>query len=197
MSAGYPGQEGGYAVADVLFGDYNPAGRLPVTYYKSVDQLPLFDDYDMKGRTYRYFMDEPLYPFGYGLSYTTFKYDALEMPGEVKTGKPVKVKVRVTNTGKLPGDEVVQLYITDEKASTPRPYLQLEGFERIHLYPGESKEIEFELSPHQFSMIGEDDERIIENGWFTISIGGGQPQIEGTSFVTGRIKLSGHDVSIE
>jgi beta-glucosidase len=197
VSAGYPGQEGGHAVADVLFGDYNPAGRLPVTYYKSIDQLPPFDDYDMKGRTYRYFKNEPLYPFGYGLSYTNFKYDDLELPEEVRAGKPVKVKVRVTNNGKLAGDEVVQLYITDEKASTPRPFVQLEGFERIHLYPRESKEVEFELAPRQFSMIGEDDKRIIENGWFTISIGGGQPGTEGTSFVSGRINLSGHDVSLE
>ncbi|MCA1760628.1 MAG: glycoside hydrolase family 3 C-terminal domain-containing protein, partial [Bacteroidales bacterium] len=132
LSAGYPGQEGGHALADVLFGDYNPAGRLPVTYYKSVDQLPPFEEYEMTNRTYRYFNDEPLYPFGYGLSYTTFEYTNLEIPEEAKTGELVKVKVSVKNTGKQPGDEVVQLYLKDEEATTPRPNIQLEGFERIH-----------------------------------------------------------------
>jgi beta-glucosidase len=189
VTAGYPGQEGGHAVADVLFGDYNPAGRLPVTYYRSADQLPPFDNYDMQGRTYRYFEGDPLYPFGYGLSYTTFEYEGPELPAEEKAGKPVKVSVKVTNTGQIAGDEVVQLYVKDEKASTPRPRLQLEGFERIHLNPGESGEVEFELSPWQFSMIGVNGKRIIEKGWFTIFVGGGQPDTHGTNFVSGRIRL--------
>lgn len=151
--AGYPGQQGGNAVADVIFGDCNPAGRLPVTYYKSIDQIPAFENYDMQGKTYRYFSQEPLYPFGYGLSYTTFKYSNLVMPEKAEAGLPVKVQVTVTNSGKYDGEEVVQLYLTDEKASTPRPVRQLEGFERISLKQGESKTVEFTIQPGQFSII--------------------------------------------
>ncbi|MCD6354712.1 MAG: glycoside hydrolase family 3 C-terminal domain-containing protein [Prolixibacteraceae bacterium] len=197
ISAGYPGQEGGNAVADVLFGDYNPAGRLPVTYYKSVDQLPPFEDYDMEGRTYKYFKGEPLYPFGFGLSYTTFSYSNLKFAKKVKTGDPLKVVATVANTGEVAGDEVVQLYLTDEKASTPRPKLQLEGFQRIHLKPGESKEIEFELTPRQFSIIGKEDFRVIEKGWFTIAVGGGQPGTKNANAVSGRVKLTGKNMKIQ
>ncbi|NCB07823.1 MAG: glycoside hydrolase family 3 protein, partial [Bacteroidia bacterium] len=197
LSAGYPGQEGGNAVADVLFGDYNPAGRLPVTYYQSVEQLPPFENYDMEGRTYRYFRDEPLYPFGYGLSYTTFGYSDLKIPSKAKTGEKVLVTVKVTNTGKVAGEEVVQLYLKDEEASTPRPIVQLEGFKRISLHPGESKLVEFELEPRQFSIIGSDEIRVVEPGWFTVSVGGGQPGTKGTATVSGRIKLTGKDRVVE
>ncbi len=197
LSAGYPGQEGGTAVADVLFGDYNPAGRLPVTYYKSVNQLPPFDQYDMAGRTYKYFKKEPLYPFGYGLSYTTFSYSDLKMAKKAKTGGDVTVKVNVTNTGKKDGDEVVQLYLKDEEASTPRPKLQLEGFERIHLKAGESKTVEFNLTARQFSMIGESNKRVIEPGWFTISVGGGQPGEKSAETISARIRLKGKVLEIK
>jgi beta-glucosidase len=190
LSAGYPGQEGGNAVADVLFGDYNPAGRLPVTYYKSVEQLPAFDNYDMQGRTYRYFTAEPLYPFGYGLSYTTFKYSNLNIAGKAKASEPVKVSVNVQNTGKMAGDEVVQLYLKDEKASTPRPIHQLEGFKRISLNPGETKTVEFELKPEQFSIVGKEDKPVTESGWFTIWVGGGQPGTIGSNTVKGRVELT-------
>ncbi len=194
LLAGYPGQEGGNAVADVLFGDYNPAGRLPVTWYKSVEQLPPFDDYEMKGRTYRYFEGEPLYPFGYGLSYTTFEYGNLEMPEKVKEGDPIEVKVSVKNTGDREGEEVVQLYITDEKASTPRPLRELRRFERINLKPGESTAIEFLLHPQDLSMIDINNKRTVEPGWFTISVGGKQPGFKGrldpafTQALSGRIR---------
>ncbi len=197
ISAGYPGQEGGNAVADVLFGDYNPAGRLPVTYYKSVDQLPSFDNYDMEGRTYKYFKGEPLYPFGYGLSYTTFKYDDLTLDKKAKVGDNVTVKVKVTNAGKVAGDEVVQLYLKDEEASTIRPKVQLEGFKRIHLNAGESKVVDFELTARQFSMIGANEKRVIEKGWFTISIGGGQPDVKISNTVSARIELTGQNKEIE
>lgn len=201
LLAGYPGQQGGNAVADVLFGDYNPAGRLPVTYYKSVNQLPPFEDYNMQGKTYRYFTQEPLYPFGYGLSYTTFSYSNLEMPQQAVAGDKVTVKVTVTNTGKREGDEVVQLYLKDEKATTPRPIRQLEGFERINLKPGESKVVEFTLQPRQFSIINKKNKRVIEPGYFTISVGGKQPGFNGyldpqfTQVVTGRIRLTGKEVA--
>ncbi len=197
MYAGYPGEEGGNAVADVLFGDYNPAGRLPVTYYKSVDQLPAFEDYNMEGRTYRYFKGEPLYPFGYGLSYTTFSYSDLKLPQTIKAGEPVNVSVTVTNSGKKDGDEVVQLYLTDEKASTPRPVRQLEGFKRVYLKAGEIRTVRFTLKDRQLSMIDKKDNRVIEPGWFTISAGGKQPGFEGylntptTGTVSGRFKVTG------
>jgi beta-glucosidase len=200
LLAGYGGQQGGNAVADVLFGDYNPAGRLPVTYYKSIDQIPAFENYDMKGKTYRFFTQEPLYPFGYGLSYTSFSYNNLLVPEKANAGDKVKVKVTVTNTGKLAGDEVVELYLTDEKASTPRPIRELEGFSRVTLNPGESKIVEFNLEPRQFSIINNKEKRIIEPGYFTISVGGKQPGFKGyldpqfTQVLTGRIRLIGKEV---
>jgi beta-glucosidase len=202
LTAGYPGQEGGNAVADVLFGDYNPAGRLPVTYYKSVDQLPAFENYAMEGRTYRYFRQTPIYPFGFGLSYTTFKYSDLNIPKEAKVGANITVSVKVTNTGDRDGEEVVQLYITDEKASTPRPIRQLEGFKRISLKKGESKTVEFTLEPRQLSMINDKNKQVVEPGFFTIAVGGEQPGFTGstdaetTESLTGRIKLSGKVLEI-
>lgn len=191
ISAGYPGQQGGNAIADVLFGDYNPAGRLPVTYYKSVDQLPPFEDYDMANRTYRYFHDTPLFPFGFGLSYTTFGYNNLQVPEKVNMDQPIQVSVDVSNTGKSDGDEVVQLYLTDEKASTPRPIRQLEGFKRVHLKKGETQTVSFTLNPRQLSMINKKDQRVVEPGWFTISVGGKQPGFSGTADATTTSTLSG------
>ncbi len=202
LLAGYPGVEGGNAVADVLFGDYNPAGRLPMTYYSSVDQLPPFGEYDMTNRTYRYFTGVPLYSFGYGLSYTTFAYSDLVVPEMTVAGSEVKVKVKVTNTGALAGDEVVQLYMTDEKASTPRPLRQLEGFKRIRLEAGESRTLEFTLKAEQFSLINHRDARVIEPGWFTVAVGGMQP---GSSVaagrelgrvLTGRFRLTGKEMKV-
>lgn len=200
LLAGYGGQQGGNAVADVLFGDYNPAGRLPVTYYKSIDQIPAFENYDMAGKTYRFFTQEPLYPFGYGLSYTTFTYSNLVLPEKVTAGEKMPVKVTVTNTGKMEGDEVVQLYLTDEKASTPRPVRQLEGFSRINMKPGETKVVEFKLEPRQFSIINNKGKRVIEPGYFTVAVGGKQPGFKGyldpqfTQVLTGRIRLTGKEV---
>ncbi len=198
--AGYGGQQAGNAVADVLFGDYNPGGRLPVTYYKSVDQIPAFENYDMKGKTYRYFTQEPLYPFGYGLSYTSFTYSNLQIPASDVAGTDITVSATVTNSGKYEGDEVVQLYLTDEEASTPRPIRQLEGFQRITLKPGESKNVQFLISSRQFSIINNKDKRVIEPGYFTISVGGKQPGFKGyldpqfTQVLIGRINLTGNEV---
>jgi beta-glucosidase len=200
LLAGYGGQQGGNAVADVIFGDYNPAGRLPVTYYKSIDQIPAFENYDMAGKTYRFFTQEPLYPFGYGLSYTTFSYSNLVFPEKATAGDKISVKVTVTNTGKVEGDEVIELYLTDEKASTPRPIRQIEGFSRINLKPGESKVVEFKLEPRQFSIISNKSKRVIESGYFTFSVGGKQPGFKGyldpqfTQVLTGRIRLTGKEV---
>ncbi|WP_229239692.1 glycoside hydrolase family 3 C-terminal domain-containing protein [Echinicola soli] len=197
ISVGYPGEEGGNALADVMFGDYNPAGRLPITYYRSVEDLPPFEDYDMSGRTYRYFEGVPLYPFGYGLSYTRFEYSDLTVPSQVKAGEEMSVHVKVTNSGDRAGDEVIQLYLTDQEASTERPIRQLEAFERIHLKPGESKVVKFTLSPRQLSMINEQSKRIIEEGTFKVHVGGEQPGFSGdldaesTEVVSGEVLVVG------
>jgi beta-glucosidase len=154
----------------------------------------------MENRTYRYFKGTPLYPFGYGLSYTTFRYSDLILPEKIVAGDDARVSVRVTNTGQMAGDEVVQLYITDEKASTPRPVRQLEGFKRIHLNPGESRTVEFILKAEQFSMINKKDIRVIEPGWFTVAAGGKQPGLTGTSdpmftqVLTGRLRITGREI---
>ena len=175
VHAWYPGQFGGAAIADVLFGDYNPAGRLPVTFYRSVDQLPPFDDYKMEGRTYRYFKGEPLYPFGYGLSYSRFEYSGLKMSKTVNAGRSLDVSVDVRNAGKLAGDEVVQLYITDPSANVVVPVRSLAGVERINLKPGEKHTVKFTLTPRQMSIVTNEGKRILEPRPLNISIGGGQP----------------------
>ncbi|HKQ05872.1 MAG TPA: glycoside hydrolase family 3 C-terminal domain-containing protein [Blastocatellia bacterium] len=189
----YPGEEGGTALADVLFGDASPAGRLPVTFYKSVEQLPPFDDYHMAGRTYRYFTGEPLYPFGYGLSYTRFAYDRLAVPRRARAGANVIIKVRVTNAGKMDGDEVVQLYVKDVQASVPVPRRALQGFKRIHLRQGQSQVVSFTLTPRQFSLIDSQFKRVVEPGEFEIAVGGAQPDSvpPSTQVVTARVTLTG------
>jgi beta-glucosidase len=186
LHAWYPGGEGGTAVADVLFGNYNPAGRLPVTFYKSVDQLPPFTDYSMAGRTYRYFKGEPLYPFGFGLSYTKFDYENLRFSAKsVKAGEPIKVSVDVENAGEMGGDEVVQLYLTDVAASAPVPLRTLVAFDRMYLRPKEKRTVTFTITPRQMSLIDDRGKRVIEPGEFAISIGGGQVGLKGTFTVSG------------
>ncbi|MFW5696763.1 MAG: glycoside hydrolase family 3 C-terminal domain-containing protein, partial [Phototrophicaceae bacterium] len=176
LEAWYPGQAGGTAVADVLFGDYNPGGRLPVTFYRSTDDLPDFSDYSMEKRTYRYFRGEPLYPFGHGLSYTTFAYDNLRLSAShIEAGEPVEVRVDVTNTGDRAGDEVVQLYLADVVASTRVPQRSLAGFARLALEPGQSVTVTFTITPQQYAMIDAAGRRVIEPGAFDVFVGGGQP----------------------
>ena len=136
----YPGQDAGRALADVLFGEESPAGRLPVTFYRSVEQLPPFTEYAMQGRTYRYFTGKALFPFGHGLSYTKFTYGSLQIPAGATVGETVRVSVEVTNAGDRAGDEVVQLYVKDLEASAPVPVRSLEGFRRIRLLPGEHQQ---------------------------------------------------------
>lgn len=172
----YGGQAAGQALADVIFGDYNPGGRLPVTFYKSVNDLPDFSDYKMANRTYRYFKGEALYPFGYGLSYTTFRYSKFNTAKTLRTGDTVNVSVTVKNTGKIAGDEVVQLYLSDLSASVPVPIRALKAFKRIHLLPGEEKIVSFKISPDAFSVIDEQNKRVIKPGIFEFTIGGGQPK---------------------
>jgi len=195
----YPGQSGGTAVADVLFGDYNPAGRLPVTFYQSVDQLPPFEDYFMTDHTYRYFKDEPLYTFGYGLSYTTFEYNNLTVPEKAGIGDPVEVSVDVSNTGGLAGDEVVQLYVKDVESSAPAPLWSLQGFQRVHLEPGASETITFTLKPKQLSLITDNLERRVEPGEFKIAVGGGLPGQEPatTQTLTRSVQIEGEPLVLE
>ncbi len=175
LMAWYPGEQGGNAVADVLFGDYNPAGRLPVTFPKSYEQLPAFEDYNMKGRTYRFIEDEPLFRFGYGLSYTTFRYSGLRLSKKTIPKAPVAVSVDVENTGKRAGDEVVQLYVKDIEASVPVPRQHLEGFKRIYIKPGQKKTVKFTLKRDQLFCYDDNGQPFFEPGQFEISVGGGQP----------------------
>jgi beta-glucosidase len=175
VEAWYPGQSGGRAIADVLFGDYNPAGRLPVTFYKSIDQIPAFDDYDMTGKTYRYFEGDPLYEFGYGLSYTNFEYKILMSPQSVKAGDDVLMSVEVKNTGKVDGDEVVQLYVSLPDSKLQTSIRSLQGFKRIHLKAGESEVVNFMLTPDQIAGRNEHNVPIVEAGKVLISVGGKQP----------------------
>lgn len=175
LEAWYPGEEGGAAIAEALAGDFSPAGRLPVTFYTGVAQLPPFDDYSMANRTYRYFKGEPLFPFGYGLSYTSFRYGHARMSSpSVAAGGTEKVSVDVSNTGSMAGDEVVELYLTHPGVAGA-PLRALVGFQRIHLTAGESKNVSFTLRERQLSTVDPNGTRRITPGKVEVWIGGGQP----------------------
>jgi len=175
VEAWYPGEQGGTAVAALLAGDFSPAGRLPVTFYKSVDQLPPFDDYSMSRRTYRYFAGEPLYPFGYGLSFTTFGYsNGRVSKTDVTATDNVTVSVDVTNSGPVAGDEVVQLYLT-HSGIQGAPLRALQGFQRIHLARGERKTVEFTLRDRDLSVVDVSGKHRIIPGQVDVWVGGGQP----------------------
>ena len=179
LEAWYPGQAGGTAIAEAIFGLTNPGGRLPVTFYKSHSDLPPFEDYNMQGRTYRYFEGEALYPFGHGLSYTTFAYRDLQiMPLAPKAGETVSVQVQVENIGAVAGDEVVQLYLKDEQASQPVPQMQLQGFTRLRLAPGEKQSVTFTIDARQMSFAGADGRWMLEPGAFKLWVGGAQPELK-------------------
>jgi beta-glucosidase len=175
VEAWYPGQAGGLALADVLSGRTDPAGRLPLTFYRSVADLPPFGDYAMTGRTYRYFKGEPVYPFGYGLSYTSFAYEAptvQPLTGGAENG--VRVTAKVTNSGARAGEEVVELYVTPP-AFEGAPRLALRGFQRVALGAGESRTVSFELSPRDLSFVTRDGDRQVMAGTYQVSVGSGQP----------------------
>jgi beta-glucosidase len=190
LEAWYSGEEGGAAVAETLSGRNNPAGRLPVTFYTGVSQLPPFEDYSMKGRTYRYFTGTPLFPFGYGLSYTTFAYSGLTVPESVQAGQPLPVEVTVTNTGNRAGDEVAEVYLSFPEVKGA-PIRALRAFQRVHLNPGASQKIHFELGPRDLSMVTEAGDPIIARGAYTVSVGGGQP-LAGAAVVTHTFHVNGH-----
>ena len=190
VEAWYPGEEGGAAVAETLSGKNNPAGRLPVTFYKGVDQMPNFEDYGMANRTYRYFSGKPLYPFGYGLSYTNFSYGDLAVPTQpVVAGQSLGTDVTVTNTGKIAGDEVVQLYLKFPQMKGA-PLVALRGFERIHLDAGATHKVHFELKPRDLGMVTEDGNPVVVQGDYSISIGGGQPDT-GAPVAIGKFHIDG------
>jgi beta-glucosidase len=175
LEAWYPGEEGGAAVAETLSGKNNPAGRLPVTFYKDLSQLPNFESYSMEGRTYRYFNGKPLYPFGYGLSFTKFSYSNLTLANAaINAGDPLVAKATITNAGDREGDEVAQVYLTFPDVPGA-PLRALRGFKRVHLKPGESQQVEFQLKDRDLMMVTTDGDPIISQGKYTISIGGGQP----------------------
>jgi beta-glucosidase len=177
IEAWYPGEEGGTAVAGLIAGDFSPAGRLPVTFYKSVDQLPPFTEYAMAGRTYRYFTGEALYPFGFGLSYTSFHYDnlLLDKPS-VAAADTLKVSVDVSNTGQAASDEVAQVYLSHPGVDGA-PLRALAGFQRLHLAPGEKKTVSFELGGRDLSTVDSAGMRRITAGKVDLWVGGGQPVV--------------------
>jgi beta-glucosidase len=189
LEAWYSGEEGGAAVAETLSGKNNPAGRLPLTFYTDVSQLPNFEDYSMDNRTYRYFKGKPLYSFGHGLSYASFSYSGLVLPTEpVSPRQPVHAEVTVTNSGKVAGDEVVQLYLSfpDVKGA---PLKALRGFKRVHLEAGASQKVEFDLKDRDLGMVTELGDPMIAAGVYKVRIGGGQPETDAPG-VSGSFQVS-------
>jgi beta-glucosidase len=173
LEAWYPGEQGGTAIADVLTGKYNPGGRLPFSWVKCIGQNPMYYSIKPSGRNYSYVENDgkPLYPFGYGLSYTTFEYSNMQMPEKLEKDNALKVTVTVKNTGKVAGDEVVQLYMHDEIASVGRPLKELVAFKRVTLNPGESKTVELEVPYRSFHMYDKDMNFVVEEGWFEVWLG--------------------------
>jgi Beta-glucosidase-related glycosidases len=176
VQAWYPGGQGGRAVASLLFGDYSPSGRLPITFYRSEQDLPDFHDYSMENRTYRFLKAEPLYPFGYGLSYARFQYERPALSkSEIIAGCDIEVQSQVKNTGKCESDEIVQLYLQDLEASVRVPKWQLAGIKRVSLKPGETSDLHFTVTARQMALIDEAGNCILEPGKFRVYIGGSQP----------------------
>ena len=172
----YPGEEGGNAVADILFGDEAPSGKLPITFPKSLKQLPPYEDYSMKGRTYRYMTKEPMYPFGFGLSYTDFEFSSAGPASlELAPGQSTRLTVTVRNTGKTAAEEVVQLYVSDLESSVDVPVSSLRAFRRIRLEPGEATDLEFTVDTKMLEMVDNDGNSVLEPGDFRITIGGSSP----------------------
>lgn len=178
----YPGQEGGNAVADVLFGQVAPSGKLPLTFPQSLAQLPPFEDYSMAGRTYRYSTVEPLYPFGFGLSYTRFAYSDLQIaPETIRTGDPLRFRVTLTNAGTVAADEVAQIYLSDLASSVPVPLCTLIGFQRVRVAPGESKPLEFTVTPEMMMLVDDEGKHRLEPGQFRLTAGGCSPNARGVA----------------
>jgi beta-glucosidase len=194
LEAWYPGEAGGTAIAQTLAGENNPAGRLPVTFYASLDQLPPFEDYSMRGRTYRYFTGKPLYPFGYGLSYARYDYAHIKLSSDpVRAGNSLTVQADVRNSSTIAGDEVAELYI-DGPRSEGAPIRELKGFARIHLGAGETSQVSFTLDPRDLSVVTARGDRLEQPGAYHIFVGGSQPGdgargVEATFSITGEQPL--------
>lgn len=195
IQAWYPGGRGGEAVASLLFGDYSPSGRLPVTFYTSTEELPDFHDYAMKNRTYRYMTTEALYPFGYGLSYTKFEYEGILVDKSFKAGETVNCSVNVRNTGSLASDEIVQLYLKDVEASVEVPKWQLRGVKKISLAPGEKAEVRFSLTARQLALIDNNGNAVLEPGTFEIHIGGSQPDARSISLTGTQVQKASFEIT--
>jgi beta-glucosidase len=194
VQAFYPGEAAGTALTRLLFGDFNPSGRLPVTFYKTIEDLPDFKNYDMAGRTYRYFKGSPLYPFGYGLSYTTFGYSDLAVDEISSTQSPVTISVKVKNTGKTDGEEVVQVYVSNKTSKSVVPLVSLKKFQRIMLKAGEEKSVSFTLNPEDFSVFRSDASNVVEPGMFEIAVGGSLPD---KNCVRKTIQLTGNTFAVK
>ena len=193
LEAWYPGEEGGTAIAETLAGLNNPGGRLPVTFYASLDQLPPFDDYSMQNRTYRYFAGQPLYGFGYGLSYASFAYRNLKLSStQIAAGDPLQVEAEIRNTSKVAGDEVAELYLEYPRSASEswKPRLALKGFERVHLAGGETKHVTFKLDPRDLSLVTEEGKHEVEPGNYRVFVGASQPA-DGVPGVEARFTIAG------
>lgn len=203
VQAWYPGAEGGKAVASLLFGEFSPSGRLPVTFYRTSEELPDFCDYSMRNRTYRYMENEALYPFGYGLSYSNFEYGELQIDrSKLNTGEEFSCRVTLKNTGKYEADEIVQLYLEDVEASVEVPRWQLSGIKRVHLLPGETTEVSFTVAPRQMVLIDNDGRCILEPGRFNVYVSGCQPdrrslELTGNKTARGSFELAGNRLELE
>jgi beta-glucosidase len=190
LEAWYPGEEGGTAIAETLAGDNNPAGRLPLTFYASIDQLPPFEEYSMADRTYRYFTGKPLYGFGFGLSYSEFQYANLKLSAEsAAAGEPVSLEVDVKNAGSRAGDEVVQAYLIQPKAALT-PLRTLAGFERVRIEAGATAHVRVQIDPRTLGQVNEKGERVIVPGTYTVAVGGAQPD-EFPGAVTASFEVTG------
>ncbi|MDG2431229.1 glycoside hydrolase family 3 C-terminal domain-containing protein, partial [Flavobacterium sp.] len=197
LEAWYPGQAGGTAIADILFGDYNPSGRLPLTFYKDINDIPAFNDYSMKGKTYRYFQGKPLYDFGFGLSYTTFEYTNLTVPVENPTTKNIDFTVDVTNTGAVAGDEVVEVYFTNPQGDQLNTIRTLINFDRVALKAGETKKVSFSIQPKQLAQLNANNSFQLSAGTVNLSVGGMQAspeRLQAKKVIEKNIKIVGETV---
>ncbi|AWG22033.1 glucan 1,4-alpha-glucosidase [Flavobacterium faecale] len=197
LEAWYPGQAGGTAIADILFGDYNPSGRLPLTFYKDINDIPAFNDYSMKGKTYRYFQGKPLYDFGFGLSYTTFEYTNLSVPVENPTTKNIDFTVDVTNTGAVAGDEVAEVYFTNPQGDQLNTIRTLINFDRVALKAGETKKVSFSIQPKQLAQLNANNSFELSAGTVNLSVGGTQAnpeRLQAKKVIEKNIKIVGDTV---
>lgn len=200
ISAWYGGQDAGNAIADVIFGDYNPAGRLPVTFYAKDSDLPPFNSYEMQNRTYRFFEGDALYPFGYGLSYTNFEYDDLIAPKNISTSDNIEITVGVKNIGKPDGDEVVQLYLSHADNNGIIPLYSLKGFQRVNLKAGEKKQVTFKLTPRELALVDRDGILSVNSGTIKLYVGGSSPastKAKSLPIINKTIEVKGSKIVVE